>query len=208
MRAQEFITEAFDSSVDYTVVRASNELFTTKASIGGRDIIFNAQSNDESMDSEPNIVWEVVFYEKRPGNMTYGKSGSGGEMQVFSFVLDSLKELAARYSPETIRFSAHKEDGNRSTLYQRMIAKVAPKAGYKLSDVETGGADDIFVLTSITENFADGKKKGKSRPGRVKRAGASCNGSVTDLRARAKKASGERAKMLHWCANMKSGRKK
>ena len=58
------------------------------------------------------------------------------------------------------------------------------------------------------ENFADGKKKGKSRPGRVKKSGASCNGSVTDLRARAKKASGEKAKMYHWCANMKSGKKK
>ena len=60
----------------------------------------------------------------------------------------------------------------------------------------------------IEENFADGKKKGKSRPGRVKRAGASCKGSVTSLRKRAKNASGERAKMYHWCANMKSGRKK
>ena len=62
--------------------------------------------------------------------------------------------------------------------------------------------------SAVDENFADGKVKGKSRPGRVKRAGASCNGSVTDLRARAKAASGERAKMYHWCANMKSGRKK
>ena len=58
------------------------------------------------------------------------------------------------------------------------------------------------------ENFADGKKKGKSRPGRVKKSGASCNGSVTSLRAKAKKASGEKAKMYHWCANMKSGKKK
>ena len=62
--------------------------------------------------------------------------------------------------------------------------------------------------TDVDENFADGKVKGKSRPGRVKRAGASCNGSVTDLRARAKRASGEKAKMYHWCANMKSGKKK
>jgi hypothetical protein len=60
----------------------------------------------------------------------------------------------------------------------------------------------------LDENFADGKVKGKSRPGRVKRSGASCNGSVTDLRARAKRASGEKAKMYHWCANMKSGRNK
>ena len=37
------------------------------------------------------------------------------------------------------------------------------------------------------ENYADGKKKGKSRPGRVKRAGASCKGSVTELRRKAKK---------------------
>jgi hypothetical protein len=60
----------------------------------------------------------------------------------------------------------------------------------------------------VEENFADGKKKGKSRPGRVKRSGASCNGSVTALRKRAKNSSGEKAKMYHWCANMKSGRSK
>ena len=61
---------------------------------------------------------------------------------------------------------------------------------------------------AYNENFADGKVKGKSRPGRVKRSGASCNGSVTALRKRAKNSSGEKARMYHWCANMKSGRKK
>jgi len=60
----------------------------------------------------------------------------------------------------------------------------------------------------FTENFADSKRKGKSRPGRVKKSGASCNGSVTSLRAKAKKYGGEKAKMYHWCANMKSGKKK
>ena len=69
--------------------------------------------------------------------------------------------------------------------------------------------EDVRVWEQgMSENFADGKVKGKSRPGRVKRAGASCDGSVTDLRQRAKNASGERAKMYHWCANMKSGRNK
>jgi hypothetical protein len=58
----------------------------------------------------------------------------------------------------------------------------------------------------ITENFADGKVKGKSRPGRVKAAGASCKGSVTSLRQKAKQG-GEKGKMYHWCANMKSGKK-
>ena len=65
-----------------------------------------------------------------------------------------------------------------------------------------------FAQQDIAENFADGRVKGKSRPGRVKRAGASCAGSVTDLRAKAKKYGGERGRMYHWCANMKGGKKK
>ena len=60
----------------------------------------------------------------------------------------------------------------------------------------------------MRENFADKKVKGKSRPGRVKRSGASCKGSVSSLRSKAKKYGGERGKMYHWCANMKSGKKK
>jgi hypothetical protein len=60
----------------------------------------------------------------------------------------------------------------------------------------------------VRENFADGKKKGKSRPRRFKRAGVSCKGSVTDLRRKAKNSTGERQKGYHWCANMKSGKKR
>ena len=63
------------------------------------------------------------------------------------------------------------------------------------------------ITEIITENFNDGKVKGKSRPGRVKRAGASCDGSVSELQARAKKYGGEKGKMYHWCANMKAGKK-
>jgi hypothetical protein len=76
-------------------------------------------------------------------------------------------------------------------------------------DVPVGGEYmNVKKLKLAKENFADGKKKGKSRPGRVKRAGASCKGSVSSLRSKAKKYGGERGKMYHWCANMKSGRKK
>ena len=70
------------------------------------------------------------------------------------------------------------------------------------------GIPEEVAFLDVKENFADGRVKGRSRPGRVKRAGASCKGSVTDLRARAKKYGGERGRMYHWCANMKSGRRK
>jgi hypothetical protein len=78
------------------------------------------------------------------------------------------------------------------------IIELAKKRGVKLVGKEN----------NVLENFADGKVKGKSRPGRVSRAGASCNGSVTSLRKRAKNSSGEKARMYHWCANMKSGKNK
>ena len=79
----------------------------------------------------------------------------------------------------------------------------------------SGGADTAWeddkakriLLGTTDENFKDGKKKGKSKPGRVKKSGASCNGSVASLRAKAKKYGGEKGKMYHWCANMKGGKK-
>lgn len=78
--------------------------------------------------------------------------------------------------------------------------------GYAIgySGSSEGGGD---AGGGVGENFADGKVKGKSRPGRVKAAGASCKGSVTSLRQKAKQG-GERGKMYHWCANMKAGRSK
>ena len=80
-----------------------------------------------------------------------------------------------------------------------------PRAKNKIDQIKQSAR---MKGVQFNENFADGRVKGKSRPGRVKRAGASCSGSVTALRKKAKNASGEKAKMLHWCANMKSGRSK
>ena len=93
-------------------------------------------------------------------------------------------------------------DGNILDGYHR--ATVAKALGIPTIKAYVG----VKGQQGVAENFADGKVKGKSRPGRVKRAGASCAGSVTDLRAKAKKYSGEKGKMYHWCANMKSGKKK
>lgn len=58
----------------------------------------------------------------------------------------------------------------------------------------------------IEENFADGKKPG--RKGLAKRMGVDCSQSVSKLRDIAANSSGEKQRMAHWCANMKSGRQK
>jgi 8-oxo-dGTP pyrophosphatase MutT (NUDIX family) len=58
----------------------------------------------------------------------------------------------------------------------------------------------------VSENFADGRKPG--RKGLAKRMGVNCKQPVSKLRSIAKNSSGERQRMAHWCANMKSGRDK
>jgi Cu/Zn superoxide dismutase/archaellum component FlaC len=78
--------------------------------------------------------------------------------------------------------------------------------------VDTEGYPDpgelLYDHNSDEEFYPDDEvEEAKSSPGRVKRAGASCKGSATELRAKAKKYSGEKGKMYHWCANMKGGKK-
>jgi hypothetical protein len=61
-------------------------------------------------------------------------------------------------------------------------------------------------VAELAENFADGKNPG--RKGLSKRVGIPKGASVTQLRKIAKNSTGERRRMAHWQANMKSGRKK
>ena len=107
--------------------------------------------------------------------------------------VDDITRHDIERKPIVVDSDGHIIDGNHRALAARLSG---------LKDIPA------YVPAQVNENFADGKVKGKSRPGRVKRAGASCAGSVTDLRAKAKKYGGERGKMYHWCANMKSGKKK
>jgi len=93
------------------------------------------------------------------------------------------------------------KSANISELMNGEVVSINPK--HPDADRAKAATDKAY-----SENFADGKKKGKSRPGRFKKAGVSCKGSVTSLRKKAKNASGEKQKGYHWCANMKSGKKK
>ena len=157
-----------------------------------------------------------------------GKTEAGDEFRVFATVVAMMSEWISTVGVEHVEsfdFGANKDEhasDGRAKLYARFAKQLASKLGWRLEQSTTrDGGTAFFRLTNpkpvpreqeywdaLEENFADGKKKGKSRPGRVKKSGASCNGSVTALRKRAKNSSGEKAKMYHWCANMKSGKRK
>jgi 8-oxo-dGTP pyrophosphatase MutT (NUDIX family) len=94
------------------------------------------------------------------------------------------------------------------------ILKLAKQLGVQV-DLEQPVSDD-YVDRAIrgehegqqrmAENFADGRKPG--RKGLAKRVGVNCKQPESKLRSIAKNSSGERQRMAHWCANMKSGKKK
>jgi len=145
MKLSEFsLLESFDSNVQGKLVRATNDSFTTKADIGNRTIVFNAAAYIPD-EARTGGEWEIEFTEKTPGNATYGKSGSGSEMQVFSFVIDSIRELVSRYSPDEIIFGSHKADNNRSSLYKRMAKKIK-LPGYHLADIASDSYTDKFII--------------------------------------------------------------
>ena len=75
--------------------------------------------------------------------------------------------------------------------------------GQKLSDVLDFQTN---VDQGVVENFADGKNPG--RKGLSKRMGVNTKASVSSLRKTAKHSTGEKARMAHWLANMKAGKKK
>ena len=94
------------------------------------------------------------------------------------------------YKGETLYYLAH-DDQNLTVTAANGQTRRIPLDGLEL---------DIVPM--------DREEDAESSPGRVKRAGASCKGTVTELRRMAKRYGGEKGKMYHWCANMKGGKKK
>ncbi len=117
------------------------------------------------------------------------------------------KDVQKRNKPDIfIQFyGGDKEKNYMMKQLKRIGYQVQPADGY----VDNHFDEDIegsYVLRISLENFADGKKKG--RKGLSKRVGIPKGASVTQLRKIAKNSTGERRRMAHWQANMKSGRKK
>ena len=181
-----FVKPQFDVEWDEAVrypefEKIGKEAWIKLAKKGKAVTIKSAKDINNTDAADPNS-FKSLDKNKQARALAQLKSGDV-EMPIVAVYSDGYKELVGGNT----RLTAMMAQNGEATVWQFAVP------------------DEVAELA---ENFADGKKKGKSRPGRVKRAGASCNGSVTSLRKRAKNSSGEKARMYHWCANMKSGRKK
>jgi GNAT superfamily N-acetyltransferase len=159
---------------------------------------------DVEMEGRENYNGINILFQKDDDEVFVKASAGGRELGHVLFV-----EEDGYLMPQDLEVEERfRGQGIAQTMYDYVKSK-----GYKIrrsgqqTDAGAGFWDKHKPGKNVWENFADGKVKGKSRPGRVKKSGASCKGSVTSLRAKAKKYSGERGKMYHWCANMKGGKK-
>ena len=208
MRAKEFITEKWSNKYKRSIDCSNPKGFSQKAHCAGR-------KKNESIAEGRVQYKEIEFVCANPEFCD--ATDPDRQQQLYKALTKipgviALYQDQSEYSEGQMSLSAIFKDPQ----VKKQILQTAKQFGVAV-DLEQP-VDDDYVdrairgehygqIQGMTENFADGKVKGRSRPGRVKRAGASCEGSVTDLRAKAKKYSGERGKMYHWCANMKGGKK-
>ena len=120
----------------------------------------------------------------------------------------AVEELRAALLARRDKLQAASDDQVYDMIDKVMtrIAKSHSISGQKLHDMWVDKYKQIPDTWIMNENFADGKKPG--RKGLAKRVGVNCKQSVSKLRSIAAHSSGERQRMAHWCANMKSGKKK
>lgn len=131
------LLESLNSRVDFRVSKQTRSRFETRATIGGRDVIFNA-----SFDDEMNL-WHVDFSELTTTSKTFGATSSGAALQVGAFVRDSLIEFTQLYAPTEFEFTAENE--TRAKIYQRVISKALPQ--YRGSSHAVGSEIQFNYMT-------------------------------------------------------------
>lgn len=130
---KQFLQELLNSEID-SEVRAKADTYKASAIIAGRKIVFDAVNEGE--------YWAVQFIEKNERGITHKQTGSGGELQVFSFILQCLQDVVARYAPASLKFDS--DDSSRTAVYRRLIKRVG--GNYEL-DVRHRAGVDYFTLT-------------------------------------------------------------
>lgn len=132
------LLELLDSSVKYKVTNQNDDYYSEVATINGREIQFEAEREYNSGDvAENKLTWGIAFIEmtddpKEMVPFTIKKTGSGGELKVFSFVKSALERFIKKYEPPEFWFSADADEPSRVKLYTAFIERFRIP-GYQIS---------------------------------------------------------------------------
>ena len=153
---------------------------------------------------------EAPAYKKAVWVRRYLDTKQYGHVRLYDDSMSNLrvfKELQKEYPQVDFRAIYVGPGGATQTVEEARKKKKLRHAAYGPGPYGMYGWDSGYSGDGgVGENFADGKKPG--RKGLAKRSGVNCKASVSTLRKVTKNSSGEKQRMAHWCANMKSGRNK
>ena len=164
MRAQEFVTEAFDQPYKgkWEKSEYGDVDLNTKLPDGTNlSIMFNNQQDDEGQK-----VVQVEFYRNNSQEVT----GEGDAQRIFATVLNAIQKYIKKYKPSKLSFSASKATDptiyyepdqpqpnpeSRAKLYDRLVQRYARAWGYQASRADNGDLV-IYELSRLKQGVAEG----------------------------------------------------
>ena len=167
MRANEFITEAFDQPYKgkWEKSEYGDVDLNTKLPDGTNlSIMFNNQQDDEG-----NEVVQVEFYRNNSQEVT----GEGDAQRIFATVLNAIQKYIKKYKPSRLSFSASKvtdptiyyepdqpqpNPESRAKLYTRLVQRYASAWGYQAQHDDEGEVV-IYQLTRLKQGVAETKSE-------------------------------------------------
>jgi GNAT superfamily N-acetyltransferase len=151
MRANEFLTEAFDRPYAFNWQRGDHgdyDVFVKLPDGSPLSIAFNHEDED---------TWHVAFDRGHSQEVT----GEGDSQRIFATVLHSINQFIKKQQPEKLYFSASKEvepgqnSESRANLYDRMVKRYASAWGYD-SVVDDFGRDKVTYILNKKQTVAEG----------------------------------------------------
>lgn len=142
MRYNEFITELFDTNVNWTIAEQDKRNMIFVSTIDNKDVKIEYHSMDDNF-SKVSVSFMV--------DGEWDVTGGGSAMRIFGAVINNMKQFVSKVKPNFIAFTALKvgntddEYNTRANLYKRMVIRFADNSGYSY-DFQEQRHFDRFVL--------------------------------------------------------------
>jgi len=161
---ESLITELFDKPVKYQLLRTSK--IGKSDYINEYEFVIDSLNYLVNIDTETKITTsgkiaktaDVSFIIKSFSKYTdnaVGKTGTGNEFVVFSTVMQIIKDLLKSDSTiNRITFTSEKDnndtkDGNRTTLYKKMINRYLP-SGWKVNIIPDNDRTKFYLFEPLS----------------------------------------------------------
>ena len=121
------LNEILDRKIaDFKVTAEEHNVLEIEAKIGKRNIRFYSDMANEFKKSIVDVEFSEEYQEpsRKMTSYTYKLTGSGNEFAVLSFIKQCMEMMIKKWSPDVVRFTADKNQGeSRSKIYEKLLKR-------------------------------------------------------------------------------------